>query len=338
MIPFIFDPLSIGLMIFGYFLMFILASFIAPKVASKIGSRLTLFSSMLILSLLIVFSFSLVIYLILFVVKSISFEYFIYIVMFVIGMNLLIYIFSPLIIKAVYGVEENEEIQNIVDEVKNKLNYKGRLIGGIAKVDFPNAFAFGNFIFGNYVVVTEGMRKIVDKNELRAVIGHEIGHHMHKDNFVMLLFGLIPSIIYYLGYALLTSRDEEGNLNLMNIGIGIFAIVFSFILQILILAFSRLREYFADYEGARATNKEAMQSSLVKIYEYYKKNEPIIESEENIGRTLFIYALVESVANPLVGRQTIEKIKKEKVSPIEEFLSSHPPIPKRLKFLDSVKL
>jgi heat shock protein HtpX len=256
--------------------------------------------------------------------------------MFVIAMNLLIYIFSPLIIKAVYGVEESEEIQNIVDEVKNKLNYKGKLIGGIAKVDFPNAFAFGNFIFGNYVVVTEGMRKIVDKNELKAVIGHEIGHHMHKDNFVMLLFGLIPSIIYYLGYALLTSRDEEQNL--MNIGIGIFAIAFSFILQILILAFSRLREYFADYEGARATNKEAMQSSLVKIYEYYKKNEPIIESEENIGRTLFIYALVESIANPLVGRQTIEKIKKEKVSPIEEFLSSHPPIPKRLKFLDNAKL
>jgi heat shock protein HtpX len=331
------DPINLLLMVFGYFLMFILASFIAPRVASKFGSRLTLFSSMLILSLLIIFSFSFLIFLIFQLFSEVYFETFIFIISFVILMNLITYIFSPLIIKLIYRVEENEEMQKVVDEVKDKLKYKKRLIGGVAHLNFPNAFAFGNFIFGKYVVVTEGLLKIVDKNELKAVIGHEIGHHLHKDNAIMLIFGLLPSIIYYLGYALLTLRDEERK-NLMNIGIGIFAIVFSFILQILILAFSRLREYFADYEGAKATNKEIMQSSLVKIHEFYQKNKINIESEQNIGKTLFIYAFLDAIANPLVSRETIEKIKRKKASPLEEFLSSHPPISKRLKFLDSIKL
>ena len=327
-----FDPLFFILMIAGYFLMILLASAIAPKISSKIASRLTLFSSMLLLSLLIIFSFSFILFII-FHFLHFSYEIFIYLIPSVIILNLITYIFSPILIKIFYGVEKDEEIQKVVDEVRNKLGYKGKLIGATSNLPFPNAFAFGNFIFGKYVAVTSSLKKIASKEELEAVIGHEIGHHLHKDNSVILFFGLLPSIIYYLGYYLIRARDEKGNYAFL----GIFAILFSFILQVLVLAFSRLREYFADYEGAKASSKEAMQSSLVRLYEFYKRNPLKNLGEKDFGKTLFIYAFLPLV-NPLVEKETIEKIKNVKVSVIEEILSTHPPIPKRLKFLDNIKL
>jgi heat shock protein HtpX len=327
-----FDPLFFITMIGGYILMILLASAIAPKISSKIASRLTLFSSMLLLSLLIIFSFSFILFIISYFLHF-SYEILTDLILTVIILNLITYIFSPILIKNFYVVKEDKEIQKIVDEVKNKLGYKGKLIGAISNLPFPNAFAFGNFIFGKYVAVTSSLKRIASKEELKAVIGHEIGHHLHKDYFVMLFFGLLPSIIYYLGYYLIIARDRKGNYALL----GIFAIIFSFILQILVLAFSRLREYFADYEGARASSKEAMQSSLVRLYEFYKRNPLKNLGEKDFGKTLFIYAFLPLV-NPLVEKETIEKIKNVKVSSIEEILSTHPPIPKRLKFLDNIRL
>jgi len=49
------------------------------------------------------------------------------------------------------------------------------------------------------------MLRMARKNELEAVIGHELGHHRHGDNAVMLFMGLIPSFLYYLGLMLIQS-------------------------------------------------------------------------------------------------------------------------------------
>ena len=313
--------------------MFLLASFIAPKVAARFSGKFTLFTSMLLVSILIILSFSLTIFAIFSFAFEASFD-FLYFIFGIVILNLITYIFSPLILKITYGIEENDEVQEIVDNVKKKLNYKGKLIGVIARnFPYPNAFAFGNFIFGKYVAVTESMLKLTNKKELEAVIGHEIGHHMHKDNAIMLLFGLLPSILYYLGYFLIVGRREEERSTVLMI-VGFFSVIISFLVQILVLAFSRLREYFADLEGARASGKENMQSALVKLHNYYKSAKSALSGE--IGKTLFIYAFTQTLANPMVSMDTIEKIKSEEINPLEEFLSTHPPIPKRLKFLDTL--
>ena len=54
-------------------------------------------------------------------------------------------------------------------------------------------------------------------------------------------------------------------------------------------------------------------------------------------KTLFIYALVNAVANPIT-RMEIERLKRMEVSPLQEFLSTHPPIPKRLRFIESIEI
>ncbi|MEM5820866.1 MAG: zinc metalloprotease HtpX [Candidatus Aenigmatarchaeota archaeon] len=378
----LFDPLALVLAFFGYFLMFFLAGYVAPRVAYKLSGRFSLYTSMILLAALIIFSFSGTLFLIFyflnyyynFGITEFS-SLMLQIIILVIVSNVILYVFSPLLINWMYGVKEDKRVQKIVDKVAKKLNYRGKLKGVITtNFSLPNAFAYGNFIFGKYVAISSGMLNLVNTKELEAVIGHEIGHHMHKDNVIMLLFGFLPSIIYFLGYSLIRSfsssnNNEDSKANVILLIIGILAVAISFVIQILVLAFSRLREYFADLEGAKAAGKENMQSSLAKIHYYYEANlDSLNEIRESNTRMLFIYAFTQTFANPFenldniffedsseesednkeerksektktkinVDRNKIEELKKLKVSPFEEFLSTHPPIPKRLNFLDSL--
>ncbi len=327
-----FDPIYIITMILGYVFMFILASTIAPKVASKFSGRFSLYFSMFLLSVLIISSFSLVLFLVIYFL-NIKFSLF-NLILSVVLINVAVYLISQILIKLLFNAKEDKKLQKIVDEVKEKLGYKGKLIA-LKASNLPNVFAFGNFIFGKYIAIADSLEKMLDEKELKAVVAHEIGHHMHKDNAVMLLFGIFPSIIYYIGYNLLYYSIKNREKAYLAIT-GFLIVLFSFIVQILVLAFSRLREYFADLEGAKI-GKEAMQSSLVKIHNYYKNNqEEKEEIELNSFKTLFIYAFINFFANPLVSREEIEKVKNEEYSAIEEILSTHPPIPKRLKFIETL--
>ena len=187
-------------MILGYVFMFILASTIAPKVASKFSGRFSLYFSMFLLSVLIISSFSLVLFLVIYFL-NIKFSLF-NLILSVVLINVAVYLISPILIKLLFNAKEDKKLQKIVDEVKEKLGYKGKLIA-LKASNLPNVFAFGNFIFGKYIAIADSLEKMLDEKELKAVVAHEIGHHMHKDNAVMLLFGIFPSIIYYIGYNLL---------------------------------------------------------------------------------------------------------------------------------------
>jgi heat shock protein HtpX len=198
-------------------------------------------------------------------------------------------------------------------------------------------------------------------DELRAIIGHELGHHKHRDNAIMLFMGLIPSVLYFLGVTLvrigiisgyarsLSSRRREGGGGLVLVLAGVLAIVVSFIIQILILAFSRLREYYADSTGAYVTSPRAMQRALARLHVYYsgapRAREEVAGSKL---KALFIYAFTETYANPFYRYshvvdprsvdidRVVEDLKRAETEDISEFFSTHPPIPKRIRFLDTL--
>ena len=356
-IPTLFDPLVLLTTILGYALLFAVASFIAPKVANKLTGKIGLYSSMFLTGFLIVFIFvSIIVTLGYFYNPKYIYSILIFAVFFAILSNLITYLISPYMINFMFRAKEDPELQKLVDEVKNELgikwNVKAYLVEGP-----PNAFAYGNILTGRLVAVTKSMMDLMDKNELKAVIGHELGHHLHRDNLFMILFGILPSIIYYLGYSLIFSPDERRSSGSLLIGIALVAI--SFLMQILILTFSRLREYYADSVGAKVS-KEGMMYSLAKLYLIYKGNEELRNYVKSSSfRALFIYAFVSTLANPFfdmfeeeneenneeikiekikVDKETIEKIKNDKseIGTIYEFLSTHPPIPKRLSFIESL--
>jgi Heat shock protein. Metallo peptidase. MEROPS family M48B len=72
----------------------------------------------------------------------------------------------------------------------------------IADAPFPNAFAYGSPIAGKRVAITTPLLKILNKDEVKAVLGHELGHLRHRDVEFLMFIGLIPALIYWLGYSL----------------------------------------------------------------------------------------------------------------------------------------
>lgn len=244
--------------------------------------------------------------------------------------SLFSWLLSPALINLVYGCRPDPSIQEVVNRVAAKAGMKPPK-AMIARMKEPNAFAYSSPILGSYIAVTEGMLHISGVEELEAVIGHELGHHKHRDNVVILVFGLLPSVIYFLGRYLTyagmysryyydgdRSRRSEGNFVFLLAGVALMAL--SVLIQLGVLALSRLREFYADAHGAKVTTPDSMIRALHALnsfYSRYKVAKAKVDSSKL--KMLFIYALTD----PYIG--------------FEELLSTHPPIEKRITFLSSLR-
>lgn len=136
----------------------------------------------------------------------------------------------------------------------------------IAAIPLPNAFAFGRSLRDGRVCVTEGILRLLDEKELKAVLGHELSHLKNRDVLTITLLSVIPMILYRIAWQFLffgRRRDERsGNTAL----IGLAAFLFYFITNLLVLYASRIREYFADKGSVELGNSpSALASSLYKL-------------------------------------------------------------------------
>jgi heat shock protein HtpX len=142
-------------------------------------------------------------------------------------------------------------------------------------MDVPNAFATGRDPRHSVIAVTESLMEL-NKDELEAVLAHEIGHIKNRDVLVSTLAATIAGAISYLaqiGYWSLFfgGRREGGNI----LGL-IFIIIFAPIAALLIrLAISRSREYKADYTGAVLTKKPHALASALRRISLIAKEHPI---------------------------------------------------------------
>ncbi|MCX8184162.1 MAG: zinc metalloprotease HtpX [Sulfolobales archaeon] len=238
------------------------------------------------------------------------------------------WLLSPYLVNVFYRCRYDPEMQKVVNEVAERAGMKPPKAVR-SPINIPNAFAYSSPVAGRYIAVTDGLlRTLKSREELKAVIGHELGHHKHRDNAVMMVFGIFPTVIYYMGRMLLYvglfssrftdgNRRREGGSGLLVAALGGVLMALSILIQLGVLALSRLREFYADAHGAKVTSPFTMIGALKSIdgfYRYYGK-EVIANSKL---RTLFIYAFTE----PFVG--------------LEELLSTHPPVWKRIAFLESI--
>jgi heat shock protein HtpX len=158
----------------------------------------------------------------------------------------------------------------------------------------PNAFTFGGGK-GAWLVVHEGLLRRLREDEVKAVIGHEIGHVKHWDARFMLILIAIPFIIGLIGRSLLWggaygsygSRQRGGGAAIA-ILIGAVLLVSTFFLQLIALAFSRSREYLADLHGARVAGPEAMSNALIRISSDIQVNDLAAHQTEKMADSLLI--------------------------------------------------
>lgn len=185
-------------------------------------------------------------------------------------MMLIQYLIGPKIVEWVMRVrylkkEDNPQLYRIVEDLSLRAKIPMPRIG-IAQIALPNAFAFGRGISDGRVCVTEGILRLLDEEELRAVLGHELSHLKNRDVLTITLLSVIPMILYRIAWQFLfygRRRDERsGNTAL----IGLVAFIFYFITNLLVLYASRIREYFADRGSVLLGNKpQALASSLYKL-------------------------------------------------------------------------
>ncbi|RLF48023.1 MAG: peptidase [Thermoplasmata archaeon] len=179
---------------------------------------------------------------------------------------LLQYLISPKIVEATMRVKYIErkdmpKLYDMVERLAREANIPMPKVG-IAGIDIPNAFAFGRSAKDGRVCVTRGLLKILNDEELEAVLAHEISHLKHRDMVVITMLSVIPLISYLIFWNFLWGRRRESSAVL----IAFVAFLVYFITNLIVLYVSRIREYYADYGSATLTKKpHALASALYRI-------------------------------------------------------------------------
>jgi len=159
--------------------------------------------------------------------------------------------------------EEFPWIEETTHEICNKNNVKIPKIT-IANTSMPNAFVFGRTSKSATLTLTRGLLGTLTKDEVRGVIAHEIGHIKHNDMVVMTIISVIPTIAYFIALSTMfggRGRNQGGS----TVIIGIGAFVVYFITNLLILYFSRLREFYADNFAGQQVKPTTLANALAKI-------------------------------------------------------------------------
>nr|QNO57928.1 protease HtpX [Methanosarcinales archaeon ANME-1 ERB7] len=165
---------------------------------------------------------------------------------------------------------EQPELHRMVTELAMKAGIPKPKVG-ISEIAIPNAFAFGTSKRKARVCVTRKLMQMLSRDELEAVLGHELSHIKHHDMVVITALSVIPMICYFIYFSFFWSglfggggRDREGALPMM--AIALIAFVLYFISNLIVLYGSRIREYYADAGSAELTKKpHELASALYKM-------------------------------------------------------------------------
>jgi len=188
----------------------------------------------------------------------------------------------------------------------------------------PNAFATGRNEHHAVVAVTEGLLRILNRDELEGVLAHELTHIKNKDMLIGSIAATLAGAIVMLAnmaqwaaiFGGLGGRDsDEGE------GGGIFGMILMAILApiaatIIQMAISRSREYMADDGGARISGKPY---GLAGALEKLSRASQIVPMNANPS-TAHMF-----IVNPLTGRSLMN------------LFSTHPPIEERIARLRSMR-
>ncbi|HEV2084631.1 MAG TPA: M48 family metallopeptidase [Gemmatimonadales bacterium] len=228
---------------------------------------------------------------------------------------------------------EQKQLVNVVEEMAIASGVPRPRIWVIPDTD-PNAFATGRDAATASIAVTEGLLGKLSRDELQAVVAHEMAHIRNLDVRLMtLLAGMVGAIALMsdglgrtigrggrAGARWSGGRGGGGGKGGNPLGILILVLwlltllVAPVVSRLLAMAVSRKREYLADATGAQLTrNPMALASALEKL-------ELATDATQSITRGAAHLCIVDPAPGVLASKEGF----------VADFLGSHPPIRQRI--------
>lgn len=192
----------------------------------------------------------------------------------------------------------------------------------IIETDAMNAFATGRDPDHAVICATTGLLEKLNRTELEGVVAHELSHIKNYDILLMTIVSiLIGSLSIIINMAYRSSffrrdnnREDNQSSNIIAL-LGFVLIIFApIIAQLIQLAISRRREYFADASSVKLTRQpQGLISALTKI----SQDNVVFDTASTATASLYI-------TNPFKGNK------------IASLFSTHPPVEDRIKALQQM--
>ncbi|MEM6783849.1 MAG: zinc metalloprotease HtpX [Bacteroidota bacterium] len=237
---------------------------------------------------------------------------------FAVGMNFFSYWFSDKIVLKMYkGREvtrdEAPELVDMVDRLRQRADLPMPKVY-VTPSDQPNAFATGRNPANAAVAVTNGIVRMLTKEELEGVIAHELAHIKNRDILTSTVAATVASAITLLArFAIFipVGRDSNGGGGLQALLMLILAPIAAMLIQ---MAISRAREFAADATGADiAGTPNGLAGALAKL----ERGAAAIPTDANPS-TAHMF-----IVNPLAGR----------MGGLRNLFATHPPTQDRIERL-----
>ncbi len=221
--------------------------------------------------------------------------------------------------------EETPELHRIVDE-------QVRLAGipkpkvYIIESDSPNAFATGRSKSHASIAATRGILRILDREELGAVLAHELAHVGNRDTLIMTMVAAVAGAISMIAWMAQWSmifgggrRDRNASSAGM-IGLLIVIIIMPLAALLIRLAISRTREYQADKTGALTSGRPMALANALRKLQRGSQAKPLDIPKERLETVSHLF-----IVNPLRG------------DGITTLFSTHPPLEERIRRLEAMQ-
>jgi heat shock protein HtpX len=252
--------------------------------------------------------------------------------------------------------EDDPKLYGMVEDLARRANIPMPKVC-ISPSEVPNAFAFGRGIRDGRVCVCQGIVRLLDDEELRAVLGHELTHIKNRDVLTITLISVIPMIMYRIAWHFMfygNRRDDRGAPS--GLAIGAAAFLFYFITNLLVLYGSRIGEYYADKGSVEMGNKPAaLASALYKLVYGSARMANTDEMRQVEGMKAFFINDPSRAMNEIRELRELDTDKSGTIDSNElfrlrnkqvvlstgdkfmEILSTHPNMLKRIKHLSELK-
>jgi heat shock protein HtpX len=185
----------------------------------------------------------------------------------------------------------------------------------------PNAFATGRNPDHAAVAATQGLLRLMNRDEIAGVLAHELGHVKHRDTLIMAVAATMAGALSHLATMALwfggaRSDDREGGSPLAGL-VGI--LIAPFAAMLIQMAISRSREFLADEASAEITGNPLALAGALRKLESWKAEVPMMHGSP---ATAHLFIVNPFTAGGLAGLFSTHPSTQQRIARLEEMARS----------------